>query len=592
MRMSETPELLFLKGKYAKIANLGRSVDVFVVGALVFLGRTNDAEVLFKKWRSSLTADDIVIGSFFLAIGWTRASEFQKAQIYLREQFRLRHHLQRPANRMFVFQAFGFYRYFTSRYRRSFLWANRAWQISLSEDFILGQILSCDLLAHSMFQVGEIERGFNQLERAKELAERFGRTALVASLEVSQMTYEAQFGLNPTRILARLSRQYLRTKRSRDTYTKANLGIELCQQLAIRGQVRKAKLVLQDLRKEVFRHGHRRQRSLWYTRAAYCEWLAGDPVRAAAFLDEAVGVLDKENDLSLFLQVLIFQEKVSGTRTPLIESLGHKVGSLIAVRQLRRRQPSVARSVARSNSSNDPQDPFGNLLDSLSRPGESKLENFQNLVDLGLLGLLSERAFASEDGTGVTRNACPKKAMLTDVLPESLLLVESGNTLFVQSGMTSLLRRCLLLIADRPMTKDELVKEIWGYTYEPLRHDALIHAVLSRLRKYISPYSAWIQKSGDRYRLDPEVSVQSFRHLPATTKPTQAVPVIPEFNLNYRQLRILNELKSRSYLSARECIEILKTTKITVNRDLKALVDLNLISTSGRGKATRYHAAH
>jgi hypothetical protein len=588
--MRETSELLFLKGNYEKIARFERDLDVFRIAALVFLGRGLEAEILFDKWKSKLATDELATAAFFLSVGWTRASEFSKSKRYLSLLFKMRWQLKASSSRVLVFQAFGFYRYFTSRFRGSFQWASRAWRIAIRDEYLLGQILSCDLLAHSMLQVGEIERGFFQLNQAKRLAERFGRTAIVASLEVSELTYRAQYGIDPSKNLDRLSRTYLKSKTSRDTFTKANLGLELSHQFVLRGEVKKAKLILNDLRKDVFKHGHRRQRATWHLRASECDYLAGEIEKSSGQLREAKQVLDQKHDLSILLQVLVHEESVTGKLNSQIEEIGHKVGSLISVRQLVRRKRQMLRP--------NPQDPFGNLLDAMASSdnliGQSRFELFQELADLKYFGLLSQFVFRELGST-------PRDSIIVDVLPASVLVSLKGTSFFCRTGLTAMLRRCLVLLADRPRTKEELVEELWGYAYESHRHDPLIHGVLSRLRKLLGPVGSWVKSEGEHYRLSPSAAFHMYRHVSKAAgvvrleedRGTRAVlesRAILGPGLNYRQLRILNELKRRSELSVRDCMELLNATKITANRDLKALLDSDLISSSGRGKSTRYHA--
>lgn len=584
--MSDPSELLFLKGNYGKIARLERDLDVFRIAALVFLGQGLEAEILFEKWKSRLSNDELVTAAFFLCIGWTRASEFSKSKRYLSLLFKMRWQLETTSRRVLVFQAFGFYRYFTSRFRGSFQWSSRAWRIAVREDYLLGQILSCDLLAHSMLQVGEVERGFFQLNQAKRLAEKFGRTAIVASLEVSELTYRAQYGIDPNKTLDRLSRTYLKSKTSRDTFTKANLGLELSHQFALRGEVKKARLILHDLRKEVFKHGHRRQRASWYLRASHCDFLAGEMENSLGQLNEAKRTLDQDHDLSILLQVLIREERITGIVNPKIAELCHKVGSLISIRQLARRK--------RQALVQNPQDPFGNLLDALSESGRSRFELFQELADFKYFGLMSEVVFRE-------MGRAPRDVLVVDLLPGSLLVSFKGTNHFCRSGLTSLLRRCLLLLAERPRTKEELVEELWGYAYESHRHDPLIHGVLARLRKLLGPVGSWVKHEGDVYQLSQAAALQVYRHVSRETKAVRApeahqadgeaaISPAAHPNLNYRQLRILNELKRRPELSVRECMDLLNSTKITANRDLKALLESRLISCSGRGKSTRYHA--
>ena len=210
--MEKPAELLFLHGNFKKIVKTHEDnpklPDPFFFAALVFIGRIEDAEVYLEKWYSHFNADQILFISFFLSIGFIRSSHFEKGRIYLGKCFTLRHQIQKQESKIFLFQAFGFHSYFICRYKKSSYWAQKTWRLSLLMDSKLGQILSCDLLAHSFLEIGEVEKGFDQMQKANQLAMHFGQGALVTSLDVSKLCYQAFLGFKAQSIVMALQKKF------------------------------------------------------------------------------------------------------------------------------------------------------------------------------------------------------------------------------------------------------------------------------------------------------------------------------------------------------------------------------------------------
>jgi predicted HTH transcriptional regulator len=64
------------------------------------------------------------------------------------------------------------------------------------------------------------------------------------------------------------------------------------------------------------------------------------------------------------------------------------------------------------------------------------------------------------------------------------------------------------------------------------------------------------------------------------------------FRLNQRQIKIWVHLLENKKITAQDCKKILpNTTRVTLNRDLKKMRDLNLISKKGRSIETYYETS-
>lgn len=581
--MEKTVETLFLQGNFKKIVADFNSrerakTNPYVLGALVFVGRTEDAEIYFEKWKKDYSNDEKLLVFFFLSIGLIRSSQFAEGKKYLAQCFRLRRKVKSKASLVFLYQGFGFYHHFVCRYQKSAYWAQKAWRLAVLTDSDLGQILSSDLLAHALFQKGDVEKGFLQMEKAHALATRFGQGGLVTSLEVSKLCHEAQFGIKPQTILSLLQKKFSEMDSVNDTYSRTNLGLELARQFIIRGQTKRAVKVLDSIQAEVFKYGHRRQKSTWFFRQAYLEWLRGEQAAAISRLDSALSEIDPQSDLAHKLQALglrleILSQSLNPSERKDLESeivfLSHRVGSGTAKRYLQR--------VLRKPKSFSAEDRLGDLVDEIAFQKNSTLQTTQKICELGYFQLLSSQIKPS------------RQQILMEVLPGALVTFSEGNIEYQNQALTPLLQRTLLFLKSGPKSKKDLIEGLWGYQYDPLRHDSLIHAALARLRKSLAQHADWIRFENESYILEPGVEVRVYEHSQLVMSKEELPEVVFEQSLNYRQIKLLNELKLKREMSIRECMNSLGATKITANRDVKFLLEKGLISKTGQGKSTRYH---
>ena len=572
---------LFLQGNFKKVRTQFElekksKPDPYVLGSMVFLGQVVDAGLYFDKWQSQYTLDELVICHFFLATGYIRSSDFKNGKAHLFSCFKLRHSLRKANSKFFIYQAFGFYKYFACRYQGSAYWAQKSWKHSLLTDFEFGQIFSCDLLAHALLEKGEIEKGFEQIEKAISIAKKFGRGSLIASLEVAKLSYQATYGIKPEKVIQSLQKKFSEFGSAKDSYSKSNLGLELARQLVLRGKTNRALSVLKTIQPDVFKFGHRRQKSAWFFRLAYIENLKGNRTSCADRLQYALKELNQDYDLAHLLQIRGLQFATSNLDAKKkaelenqIRYLTFRTGSVIALKQWSRLNKSK---------SNLSEDHLGNLIDEISLKKNSTLETTQQICESGYYQLL--RNYLKEPG---------KKHVFLEVLPRSLTIVNDGSVDYFSDVMTPLLQRILSLLQSGPKTKKEIVEKIWEYQYDSLRHDQLVHAALTRLRKAFGSAAVWIKNESDFYLLDSDVQVDVLAHAKTFAPEHQKERLAEDNQLNYRQIKLLSVIRKSEPISIQDCIRILQTTKITANRDVKGLLEFGLIKKSGQGKSTRYH---
>ena len=93
--MANPSELLFIQGNFKKLRSLLEArpkvkPDPYMLGALVFTGRTEDAEVYLEKWTSHYSSDEMALNLFFVAVGQRRSRLHPNASARKSKTIRIR----------------------------------------------------------------------------------------------------------------------------------------------------------------------------------------------------------------------------------------------------------------------------------------------------------------------------------------------------------------------------------------------------------------------------------------------------------------------------------------------------------------------
>ena len=561
--INETSDLFF-SGNYKKVIlsyqkAKTKNFDPYVLGSFSFAGQINEAELYFAKFKKGLTPTDLAKIYFFLVIGWTRHSQYEKAQQYLYLLFQLRRKLKTPEDRFFLFQSFGFYRHLGCRFNKSLLWSRLSQKHSFNAEFIWGQILAYDLLGHSQVQTSFIQQGLKNLSQAQSLSSGLKLTQLARTLEISNLCYRGQFGLDPQNIIQRLEKT-LRLTKTQDTYSKSNLTLELCRQYTLRGQLKKASVILLKSQEQIMAVGHRRQKALYFLRLAYLNYYWNKENEVLRLLAEGERQLDLRLDLSLLAQLkelhLLVQPENIKIKTEL-KILHDQIGQDL----------------------NNPEDHLSQLLKIAS---EVKLEKNLDIIHK----ILDSQVYILLYNLKSTYHA---RALVMDLLPGSLTFIDQDEIVHTNECLTPTLKKALSLLAEGEVSKEDFIEKLWQYKYEPLRHDATVYALINRLKKLFAIKKDWIQLSPNAYHLKPSTQVvQAKTELTAQPATTAKFIAETKTNLNLRQLKALHYLKENESLSVKSYQHLFTVTAITANRDLTGLWQNNYIQRIGRGRATVY----
>ena len=522
--------------------------QAYLVGALVFVGRRSDAKAEFAAHLKKASADAQAIARFFLAVGASRDSSYEEARALLAENFRARGKVKGEEARFFLYQGWGFFRYFHARFGKAALWSERAWRVAYKARFRYGMTLSADLRGHSLLQVGEVARGLRSLEEA---AEHAATGAIRATLETSALTYRAQFGLLPEaskKLLAAWKK--LATS---DTYSRANLLLERARSLLLEGKATEASQWLDEGAGEIFRHGHRRQKAAWLARRAAVSIAQGQKAEALQSVERGLAELEAASDPNHRLELLELRfaaEPDEETRAE-VERLRKWIG----------RKPA-------------PESPLFQWRE-MRRKDAGNPELAHLAVTRGWLGLLGE--LVEPEG---------ELLLYLELLPGKLVIFRRGNVEVSREGVPEILKRLLMALSFSASSKEALLEKVWGYRYDPLRHDPLLYNSIYRLRALLGSAEAHLVAESNGYRWDLPAKVRVFERDYAA--PEESEPVSESLSL--RQHRALQALKSGAFeaISVGEYAAKYRVSKPTATRDLAELLRKGYLARTGRARATAY----
>lgn len=566
---------LFYRGRHREVCR--RTVDSksglvrpgelsYVVGSLCFLGRLDEARWLLEKGEDPQPEAD-----FYLGLGLCRHSRYGEARRVFGGLLRSHARSSRARDAFFAFQGVAFYRYFCSRPRRAIYWADRAYRSATLSGFLFGKFLSADLTGHCRLQAGDCAAGLKRLEEAGEYARLLGDGGILRANRVALACYRIQLGLEKD---LGVLEDLLAQVEDQDTYTRSTLLLELGHQFHLRGAWARAREVLNGACRVIHSVGHRRHGALLNLHYAYGSFLCGDLHQGLVLTGAARSELDLQVDQPLEILALGLEHrlrralnlKISAESRARLIVLTQRTGLERGKRQLRRETGKATLPPG--------EDPLGDLLDSLNGKGR---RGWMDLLAAGYVGPLVPLL----PGTG------PR--IVLGLSNTGLLLLGEDQAVWRPKGMTDILVRVLAALASGPKDKEELVQGVWGYGYDPVRHDSLIYSTMSRLRQALQPFDDWLEVSELGYQLDDSVAVHSLpAPAPARVRAPQELSLAEERFLNPRQGETLSWLGDNEWISVRDYQVRFHVSRVTASRDLSQLAKQNLVTRQGKGRATRY----
>lgn len=588
---------LFYKGEYAQVLQKTYDSSVlsepqhlgYVIGSLSFLGRVHEAEALYTAQRSQASDLNKVYSRFFLALGWTRRSQYEKAKKFLLiNKTYLRKNKNTSAEVSFlVQQGISFFLYFLGQFEKSISWNEKSLASAIAAQNLWMRALAHDLLANNLIQNGRIYEGLRHFAEAAKDSEKINNKAIIQAIEISSLVLSCEYGIQIKNSFARLAELYAKTKQN-DAFSRANLGLELARQYTLKGQWTLASDILNQIGNLIFEMQNRRQEARYNLRWAELYYLKNELNTALHYIRSGRRCLELV-DHTYEMQFLGLEKKIHEEHKNLeqAEVLEQKLAQLSLTHNNIKNNNILSRGNGKAKSKNSYSD--DEIHHMLTKAQQSQKTARKIILETEYFSWMY-RFFNLKRG---------QNYILLNLQPKSLTIVDADGFTHKPSELSTLNYKILNTLSKGYTTKEELLSQVWGYQYDPLRHDSLIYSTLSTLRKILSQDAQIIETSEMGYNLKAkvlnllEVSENDLEE--SLQQPAQAGAVSApdmqrwlKFDLNSRQMQIMQLLTSTSFVSVKQVVKMFKTSEITANRDLRSLFQKKLVLRIGQGRSTQY----
>ncbi len=547
-----------------------------LVGALAILGRLDEAEIVRVQNAATQTEAERVEANAYLAIACMRYSRHAEARALISASLAIGG--RSPCDErdtFFLRQTLGFRAYVAGRFPVALMHARRAFECATRVEFRYGKALAADLLGHCMVQTGEISRGLEMLEEALRIANETSLGWLRQAIRVSLEVYQAQFGVSRLEAVARLQNLHDELTQQ-DSYSQPALLLELGRQQILRGRVTEGREVLDRACRLVYGSAHRRYGALLNLRYAVAFFREGEYAQALNLVRSAVRELDLRCDRAIEVELRGFERRLlrflgmsSDAVDARLVALTRQTGRYLS-RRMNARAGLGEVSVKRAG-----EDPLGEICDLVARLRSAAAPE---IIASGWLGLLND-ALDLEPR---------ERRLVFDLVPGSLTLFDRGNVDHVPLVSTPLLRSVAARLGTGETSKQQLVEAVWGYKYQPLKHDALVYRTISRFRHVLGRHADWLGATMQGYQLAPDVRLAFEGARVNGPSPARVDPESAPERLNYRQIDLLRCLGADDFTDVRNVREVFGVSEITARRDLVALVKMAYLARVGSGRATKY----
>ena len=581
---------LFYRGNYADLVAstvdahpsvIPRGAAALIIGSLGYLGRVSEAKHLFEKSRSHLSQSDKVAAGYHLGVAYTRHSQYTEAVACFTRNLLLARKSNDPMIRFYGFMGVGFYRFFCARFALCIRAAEMAMLSSLDAEFTYGKYLTFELLGHAKVNVGLISEGIADIRQAERLASLFGNGSMVEAFCIARTCYEAQFGIEGSSVVGRLTRLYEETS-PQNTHSRATLLLELSRYTALQGSLTIAQNYLNQASRIIYETRHRRYGAYLNFRYAYHAYLNGRFEESLNMLRAAEGSIHKGVDRFLLLKILDLEQRLrkqiglTGVQDSVIDrtivDLTLRIGNSVATRVLDRR------SVQGFQRTSPGEDVIGDLLD--SRDHESSVPS---LLAQGYLTPLRE----------LLKIPLGKRLIILNVGNDCSLIVDRGD-IRAMSGLSKQLQRLLVVLSAGEISKEKLVASVWGYhKYDQLRHDGNLFQAMARLRHLLGDQKDWVRNTERGYLLQEGVTVKD----QSLTAPRRAASDEPQTSekdnpvtssVGHPRLEQAKLRLKKQGFTTKDYMEAVNVSKATACRDLSEFTMSNTLKKLGKGRVIKY----
>jgi len=563
----------------------------FVVGALCFVGRAEEAELFLENHRRSQrpAIRSLAAGGFFLTVAHARSGDFLRARRSLARAYRETAGRRDPWSRAFLFQAIACCHYFTAKYTRAARAALNAQASAIEAHFAYIQMLATDMRAHVLAQRGDVDEGLRLLEQARDHARHLGFDVNVRVIEASIALARARV-THPVDAIAVIE-QLLEATDIQDGYSRRLLLTDLarCQALLGRGQDARHAV---DEAARIGSRDPRAQAALSCARAEVARVVGGWET-ARPHLAEARRVAAAVNDPPL-------EAEIAGLELGCATFLGDADRRAQAIRVLealvaehnlyRARSWLFQYDVAPCAAEADELARTLRPVVATARAGVESREATQAILRSGLWGLVAE-------ASGLP------PARRIHLFDDAEVLEAEGDVRRL-SGLPPRGRAVLTALARRPLSKEALLAAVWGVpSYRPERHDSVVKTTISRLRAALGSGHMWIETIEGGYGLAEGITVRAHGYdLGGEPASLDEIAILSGTSWDSRRsgaseearavrwARLAQEIVQSGERSVGELAAVVRASVRTVSRDLSEMHRQGLVDRVGDGRGTRYRA--
>ena len=551
-----------------------------LIGSLCFSGRLLEAKKIYKENYDQLNSTEKSACRFFIGLACTRKSQYKSASKIFRTNLKSLNVQSDSLQKFYVYQGIAFYLFFVGKFELSMKWALKSFDAAMDARDLYGRSLSTDLLAHIKLRLGEINVGLDLLKTAEKLSRQLGNKSVSEAIEIAELQYEAHYGYNRNLILGVLESKFEQLV-TEDNYTRAAIGLELARQYTLRARFDLSEKMLEKISSNIFATENRRHEIQLNLRFAENYYQQGKPSMAWNYLRSARRCLNFEADKSFEIQIMGFEYKLfdesarEGIRQELKNKakyfntiINHNILSRLAIEPVRFQNH---------------EDLYHNFLLSI----ETLTDKTSKIIESGYLSLLPD----------VLGNKRGENLLYYDQEYGRVILFFDNKIEIPSSHLTPTDAKILLAILGSPQSKDELCKKVWGYEYDPTRHDNIIYTGIRSLRKSLGNAGHWIETSENGYQFSEDRKYkinfrnQNSKNLDVThtgIKLDEVAGDVFASELNLRQIKSLQYLKQNECLDVTSYQKIFSVSDVTASRDLRTLKKLGFVVSIGKARAIKY----
>ncbi|MCO5141580.1 MAG: hypothetical protein M9962_00655 [Oligoflexia bacterium] len=582
---------LFEKGKFRQLVDelfdspkrkkLSQGDIVSLVAALSFLGRMDEANALFQSSKKTVQQKSFLVACrFFLGISYYRIAQIDKAKEFflLNEQT----NSENPMDNFFIHQGQTFQFYYLGQYSLAVSTAMKARDCAIYAESIYARVLSTDALGVINVNLGNINKGLMHLEEAKNLSLKLGNISTASSIATTSIMVKSEAGKLGKNSIQELE-NHLSTLAAEDTFAYSNLCMEIARQSTLRGDYLNADRVLKNASDYIYAQNNRRHEMQLNLRWAELFYQKGDTFQAKHFVRSAKRLVDENLDKSYLLRILAFEIKLADSSDQKSKLTREWIDFYIKMKNESYgtfRDQNFYATLKSDRSFECVEDEVY-----LVRKKAAELLDKSEKIELYL-----DHLFLTDIRDEL--NLSKARRIICEIPNEKgLLILDKDVIRYGKKPLTPTQRKILESFSKGVLSKEDLVKRVWGYKYNSLRHDPMVYSAISGLRKDLGEASSWVQIVEEGYFLDAEFKASSEK-VSALLKESvddKALEEADALPLNHRQLQIIDWMRrEHSFLSVNDCKKRFKRSEITCLRDLDGLRKLGLVMRVGKARATRY----